>query len=61
LVPPNQRPTPFARARRNAATVGHSSTMSINVSIVFLTLGGLGRLGVVELQECALTRDTSLC
>jgi hypothetical protein len=31
--------------------------MSIYVSIAFLTLGGLG---VVVLQEFALTRDTSL-
>jgi hypothetical protein len=37
-----------ARARRTAATVSRFSTMIINVSIAFLTLGGFG---VVVLQE----------
>ncbi len=48
-----------APARRDAATVGHFSTMIAYASIAFLTLGGLG---VVVLQECALTVcPVSLC
>ena len=47
-----------ARARLTAATFGHFSTMIIYASIAFLSLGGFG---VVVLQECALTRDTSSC